>query len=197
MRLAERGAYCDLLFYQWEMGSLPASHEALLRLLGCSSQEFKRIWPALAPKFVVDGDRMHNTRLEAHRSKSKQLKSDKSLAGKAGGIKSGEARRSKRKADPQAASLGSASPFASSKTPSKSEAPSPSPSLSDQNPIKSSTHTSGVSSSVRAESDQGSVCGTFKKIGGEASRRNGPHGPIPGVDEVMDQLRREHGRAGK
>jgi uncharacterized protein YdaU (DUF1376 family) len=130
MSLAERGAYSDLLFYQWELGKLPTKREALLRLLGCSEAEFNEVWITIGPKFVVNGQSMHNEKLEEHRAKSKQLKSDKSLAGKAGGIKSGEARRSKREADPQAAANG----FASSKTPSKTQAPSPSPSPYKKNP---------------------------------------------------------------
>jgi len=134
--LAQRGAYADLLFFQWEMTRLPTEREALLRLLGCSASEFDAVWPVVKRKFVTDSQGMYNERLEAHRSKSKQLKSDKSLAGKLGGIKSGEARRSRREADTQAAPQAPACPSAASKR----EAPSPSPSPSIS---KIHTHTNG------------------------------------------------------
>jgi uncharacterized protein YdaU (DUF1376 family) len=70
MRLAERGAYRELLDYQWEMGKLPADHERLARLLGVTIDEFEAIWPAISDKFcTVDGG-LANTRLEEHRLKS-------------------------------------------------------------------------------------------------------------------------------
>lgn len=70
MRLAERGAYRDLLDYQWEMQKLPRDPDRLARLLGCSRQEFDEIWPAIADKFVVDGAFILNKRLEEHRDKA-------------------------------------------------------------------------------------------------------------------------------
>lgn len=128
--LAQRGAYSDLLFFQWEMVRLPVEREALLRLLGCSASEFDEVWPVVGRKFTTDAQGMYNERLEEHRSKSKQLYSDRSLAGKLGGIKSGEARRSKREANTKAKHQANASHFASS----KSEAPSPSPSIQNTSP---------------------------------------------------------------
>jgi uncharacterized protein YdaU (DUF1376 family) len=134
LSLAERGAYADLLFFQWEMVRLPAKHEALLRLLGVSASEFAEVWPGIECKFVVEGAFMYNERLEAHRSKSKQLKNQKSLAGHAGGIKSGEARRSKREANGKHAAsvLLDDSLEAKSKSPSPSPSPSPSKSKEEE-----------------------------------------------------------------
>ena len=82
MTLAQRGAYCDLLFYQWEMGPLPEDTGALCRLLGCSSKEFSAIWRAVGQKFVATAEGYVNSRLEEHRSKSKQLSTDRSQAGR-------------------------------------------------------------------------------------------------------------------
>jgi len=67
MRLAERGAYCDLLFYQWEMGSLPADPKSLARLLGAERQEFESVWKIIRCKFVKQGTGLINLRLEEHR----------------------------------------------------------------------------------------------------------------------------------
>jgi uncharacterized protein YdaU (DUF1376 family) len=70
MRLAERGAYCDLLFYQWEMGELPSDPNRLARLLGADREEFAEIWPAISSKFVAVNGHLVNKRLEEHRLKA-------------------------------------------------------------------------------------------------------------------------------
>lgn len=70
MRLAERGAYCDLLFYQWEMGDLPGDAKSLARLLGAERAEFEGIWKNIRHKFIKRGTRLVNVRLEEHRLKA-------------------------------------------------------------------------------------------------------------------------------
>jgi uncharacterized protein YdaU (DUF1376 family) len=40
MTLAQRGAYTDLLFYQWELGPLPSDPDQLARLVGATPEEF-------------------------------------------------------------------------------------------------------------------------------------------------------------
>jgi len=70
MRVAERGAYRELLDFQWEMGRLPSAHDALARLLGCDLVEFESIWPAIAIKFMHAGEFIYNQRLEEHREKA-------------------------------------------------------------------------------------------------------------------------------
>ena len=70
MRLAERGAYCDLLFYQWEMGDLPSDAKSLARLLGAERSEFDAVWRVVRCKFVKRGNRLINLRLEEHRVKA-------------------------------------------------------------------------------------------------------------------------------
>jgi uncharacterized protein YdaU (DUF1376 family) len=70
MRLAERGAYCDLLFYQWEMGDLPCDTKSLARLLGAERAEFDAVWKTVKSKFVKRENRLVNLRLEEHRLKA-------------------------------------------------------------------------------------------------------------------------------
>jgi uncharacterized protein YdaU (DUF1376 family) len=71
MTLAERGAYTDLLFYSWDMGSLPNDPKRLARMLGVDMQEFMVIWPAVQPKFVRnETNGIVNERLERERRNS-------------------------------------------------------------------------------------------------------------------------------
>lgn len=70
MRLAERGAYRELLDYQWEMGKLPSDHDRLARLLGITLDEFAELWPAIKDKFAEDAGFLVNKRLEEHRVKA-------------------------------------------------------------------------------------------------------------------------------
>lgn len=77
MRLVERGAYRELLDYQWEMGKLPAEHDRLARLLGVSLDEFEDLWPAIKDKFVLNGTGLYNKRLEEHRKKALEQREKK------------------------------------------------------------------------------------------------------------------------
>ncbi len=70
MRIAERGAYCELLFFQWEMGHLPTDHGRLSRLLGLTLEEFEDLWPAIQCKFVARNGGLVNERLESERKKA-------------------------------------------------------------------------------------------------------------------------------
>ena len=51
-RLAERGAYRDLLDFQWELGVLPNDTKVLARLLGVTQEEFDDVWQTIRAKFV-------------------------------------------------------------------------------------------------------------------------------------------------
>lgn len=76
MSLAERGAYSDLLFLSWEIGPLPTEPERLARLLGCTLEELKAVWPAISEKFTdsLDGrGYMVNRRLEEVRREAEAL----------------------------------------------------------------------------------------------------------------------------
>jgi uncharacterized protein YdaU (DUF1376 family) len=70
LALAERGAYRELLDYQWEMGALPKDIARMARLLGVSVQEFAPIWEAIGDKFEFNGSGYINKRLEEHRIKA-------------------------------------------------------------------------------------------------------------------------------
>jgi uncharacterized protein YdaU (DUF1376 family) len=194
MRLIERGAYSELLFYQWEMGSLPADTEQLARLLGCTEKEFTAIWKVVSKKFVLAGDTLSNQRLEEHRGKAIEARDKKVL----GAQKTNAKRSAERDPEPPAKRNGERPAERDAKRHDIVTPPSPSPSPSPKS-ISNLTHTSEVSSSVRADSEpgKGSVCGTFTKIGGEKPPTRVRDGPIPTTAEVMNQLRRENGRAGK
>lgn len=123
LSLAERGAYTDLLFFQWELGALPLDTERLARLVGCSSEEFASVWPALRSKFDQAGGGLANPRLEQHRKRARELSDKRAAIGREGGKQSGKQRASKRQA------------IALARTNSPSPSPSPdSGVLEDSNP---------------------------------------------------------------
>jgi uncharacterized protein YdaU (DUF1376 family) len=203
--LTARGVYRELLDAQWDMGDLPTDPEELRQMIGATPDEWEIGWKRCEPKFPVRRTCRRNWRLEEHRSRSEHISNTRSEAGRKGGQASVEAKAKQRltvgqanvkqrfnggSTDPQA------NPEAKLNPPVQSN---PIQSNPDSEPISNPTHTSEVSSSVRADSDpeKGSVCGTFKKIGGENPRRKPRDGPIPTTEEVMDQLREEYGRARK
>lgn len=82
LALAERGAYRELLDYQWEMGTLPKDHVRLARLLAITLDEFEEIWPSISDKFEDSGNGVANKRLEEHRKKATEQR-DKKINGAA------------------------------------------------------------------------------------------------------------------
>jgi uncharacterized protein YdaU (DUF1376 family) len=70
LALAERGAYRELLDYQWEMGGLPKDPVRLARLLVVTPEEFAPIWAAISDKFEESPSGLVNKRLEEHRKKA-------------------------------------------------------------------------------------------------------------------------------
>jgi len=52
--LGGRGAYCDLLFFQWQMGGLPDDVPRQARMLGIFVDEFRAVLPALRSHFHRD-----------------------------------------------------------------------------------------------------------------------------------------------
>lgn len=70
MSLAERGAYRELLDYQWEMGALPNDEVRLARLLAITPEEFAPIWLTIRSKFEPSDTGLANKRLEEHRKKA-------------------------------------------------------------------------------------------------------------------------------
>lgn len=113
MSLAERGAYFDLLCYQWEAGLLPAKPEQLARMLGVAADEFAVVWAGIKDKFTEVGGGLQNARLEEHRTKSLRIKGVRQTVGSAGGKATAKSRS-----------------FAEVLLPAKTQYPSPSPSPS-------------------------------------------------------------------
>lgn len=126
LSLTERGAYTDLLFFQWDHGVLPPEPERLARLIGCSDAEFSVVWPAICGKFEpVDGG-LANTRLEQHRRKALQLSTTRAQVGSRGGSQTRENRR-KLVANAGANATASAAPIDAAKVQHPSPSPNPSP----------------------------------------------------------------------
>lgn len=124
LTVAERGAYTDLLFFQWEMETLPREPERLARLIGCSAEEFAPLWGSIQTKFSQVAEGLRNPRLEQHREKAMQLSSKRAEVGRLGGKQSGKQRASKRQA------IAQANGQAKSNSPSPSPSPSPDSGLS-------------------------------------------------------------------
>jgi uncharacterized protein YdaU (DUF1376 family) len=70
LTLAERGAYCDLLFHSWNIGPLPKERNRLASMLGCTPKELSAVWPKIRDKFTETPAGYVNDRLEAHRLKA-------------------------------------------------------------------------------------------------------------------------------
>jgi len=136
MSLTERGAYTDLLFFQWENERLPVEPDRLARLIGCTAEEFAIVWPHIREKFAeVDGSLL-NQRLEEHRAESLRLKAIRVKTAEDTNAKRNARRDAQRNADRDgdrpaqgtptvtvAATLTGTSP-----SPSPSPSPNPSPS---------------------------------------------------------------------
>jgi hypothetical protein len=111
MSLAARGAYIDLIAYQWTNGSIPNSIEKIARLLGSSVSDFEPIWSELAELFPVAEDVMRraNPKVEGERTVAGSLKSKRSDAARAANQKRWDRERitNGSESDPQPISDGS------------------------------------------------------------------------------------------
>lgn len=75
MTLEERGAYVTLLAHAWIEGPLPGAIPKLARLCEVSVADMERIWPAVAPCWVMNaGGFIVNPRLEKERRKQAQYR---------------------------------------------------------------------------------------------------------------------------
>lgn len=123
LALAERGAYRELLDYQWEMGALPNDPVRLARLLAITPEEFTPIWAAIRDKFEIVEGRLINNRLEEHRKKAVDQ-----LTKKIKGAEATNAKRYGQRQDPTAHSASDSESHSDTLTVSP-PSPSPSPSL--------------------------------------------------------------------
>jgi uncharacterized protein YdaU (DUF1376 family) len=72
LTLEQRGAYTDLLFFQWDTGPLPAETNELARMLGASPEQFSSIWSSIGSKFKTVNGTIQNLRVEIERKKSRK-----------------------------------------------------------------------------------------------------------------------------
>lgn len=85
MSLAERGAYTDLLFLEWNIGPLPADPRRLAAMISCPPRAFAKIWPTVSKKFIETAEGLINERLELHRVKAIEIAKKRAIAGRDGG----------------------------------------------------------------------------------------------------------------
>lgn len=81
MSLAARGAYIDLLCFQWENGSIPEDLAAIARLLGATLVELEEVWPQVGSRFrPARGGGLQNPRLEKERIANQRRRNRRSDA---------------------------------------------------------------------------------------------------------------------
>ena len=99
MTLPARAVYLDLLFQIWERGgALPTDALKLAKLAMTTPEEFQSVWPELQSHFAPHPEEPNAiTNLKMYDLMQKQIKEHETnvLKGRAGGIKSGIARRNR------------------------------------------------------------------------------------------------------
>ena len=97
MSLESKGAFIELLCYQWEEGSIPDSPKMLARILGISLKKFAPIWSELSNKFpagkeIIEVDplpmgigQLKNPKLEELRILAQEKCANNARAGSKGG----------------------------------------------------------------------------------------------------------------
>jgi uncharacterized protein YdaU (DUF1376 family) len=180
MSLAERGAYTDLLFFQWENGQLPKEPERLARLISCTIDELAAVWSVIGGKFVEGGSGLLNERLEQHRTKAIALSEKRASSGRSGGKQSAKQRAKQRgsKTEPVARNLLEAK--------SNSPSPSPSPSPESKRPRKRGSrlpedfrpdleHAQSVIRDIDAQAETEKFCDYWKaRSGSGATKQDWP-----------------------
>lgn len=113
MSMAERGMYLEMLLEQWENLALPDSPDECFQIIGGRLAEWRKAWPVLRRRFVVNdqGTGIFNIRLDFERSKQRSRARRSEDRGKLGAA----ARWSKSKTgeklhEPDTASIQQASP---------------------------------------------------------------------------------------
>jgi len=196
LSLAEHGAYSLMLqtFYATER-PLPADRKVLYRLLRADSAAERKAVDSIAAQFWQPANTgLTNKRAEEVLANYRQWLDQQKANGKRGGRPQKTRGLSEPKPDENPSVLETITQSEPDGVPMGGDrARVPLPTSHLDHDLDTHTHTPESES----EAEKGSVCGTFTKIGGEGNHRNGPQGPIPSVDEVMDELRREHRRAGK
>lgn len=63
-----RGAYLNMLIYQWEKGAIPNEKAKLMQITGLTARQLKRCWPDLETKFQERDGMLTNFRLSKERN---------------------------------------------------------------------------------------------------------------------------------
>lgn len=87
MTVDAKGTYIELLCLYWLHGGLPNSTDYLARLVVLPPAKFRRLWPQIAPCFTVDGDQLHQKRMDREREKQDAYRRERSSSGKRGAEK--------------------------------------------------------------------------------------------------------------
>ncbi len=88
MTLEQEGAYCRLLWYQWQDGSIPSDIASLARLCRVTPQVMRRVWTNVAPCFEpIEGKpgRLANLPMEVKRAEALAFRKRRAEAGAKGG----------------------------------------------------------------------------------------------------------------
>lgn len=124
LSVGERGLYRELLDYCYLEGSLPVDLSQLALIAAVPLAEFKRLWPKVAPLFVLDGKRMAHLKVNEVRAKLEIYHEQRRHAGS----KSGQARRERAFEHPlNERSNGTSTKHSTAFEPSPPPTPSPSP----------------------------------------------------------------------
>lgn len=103
MTAEQRGVYLQLLAEQWYSGNgLPSDENLLVRLAGCTSEEWKRSKEPVLKHFVTEDGRLWNPKLRELQAEAIALGQERSEAGKQGNVKRWGHRKSDRSAIPNA-----------------------------------------------------------------------------------------------
>lgn len=101
MTLAERGAYIDLILFEWARGgALPNDHKLLAKLLGVSLRDFEGAWEGVAEKFErVPGGGLANPRCERERKTALEKRAKAAVKAKAGALEMWRKKRGEKRPD--------------------------------------------------------------------------------------------------
>jgi uncharacterized protein YdaU (DUF1376 family) len=61
----EKGIYIDLLCYQHQNGNLPIDTKRLAKIVGIAHDDFIKIWETVSLKFIKEGERLINLKLQS------------------------------------------------------------------------------------------------------------------------------------
>ncbi len=155
---AARGVYWDMICFAWLDEGLPADPDELRQQLGVERGEWRRIWPKLAPKWVVRDGTLHNARLEEVRRESADFTTARVDAGRRGGQASAKARAAKHgsaqpRSNPEANPEANAEANPEAALRSKPEAPHEARTEADAEPLLRSKLEAAVRSNPEANAE--------------------------------------------